>query len=103
MGFDDYRKSCASLRLSLSPHQNFVTSSGAAGIFGVRCEQSQWLPPTPKQVKNNEMDGACGGRGAHRVWWGDLRERDHLEDLGEDMRIILNGYSRSGMGRCGLD
>jgi hypothetical protein len=23
------------------------------------------------------------------VWWGDLRERDHLEDLGRDGRIIL--------------
>jgi hypothetical protein len=22
-------------------------------------------------------------------WWGDLRERDHLEDLGIDGRIIL--------------
>jgi hypothetical protein len=24
-----------------------------------------------------------------RFWWGDLRERDHLEDLGVDVRIIL--------------
>jgi hypothetical protein len=22
-------------------------------------------------------------------WWGDLRERDHFEDLGVDGRIIL--------------
>jgi len=22
-------------------------------------------------------------------WWGDLRERDHMEDLGLDGRIIL--------------
>jgi len=49
------------------------------------------------------VDGACGGRGAYRVWWGDLRERDHLEYLGKDMMIILNRYSRSGIGRCGLD
>jgi len=22
-------------------------------------------------------------------WWGDLMERDHVKDLGEDMKIIL--------------
>jgi hypothetical protein len=27
-------------------------------------------------------------------WLGDLRERDHVEDLGLDERIILNGSSR---------
>ena len=31
---------------------------------------------------------ACMGnrRCAYRVWWGALRERDHLEDLGRHMR-----------------
>ena len=29
------------------------------------------------------------GRGAHRVWWGNLRERDHLEHTGIDGKIIL--------------
>ena len=24
------------------------------------------------------------------VWWGDLKERDHLEDLAVDGNIILN-------------
>jgi hypothetical protein len=28
-------------------------------------------------------------RGAHRVWWGNLTKRDHLEDLGIGGRIIL--------------
>jgi hypothetical protein len=26
---------------------------------------------------------------AYGIWWGDLRERDHLEDLGTGGRIIL--------------
>jgi hypothetical protein len=28
-------------------------------------------------------------RGAYRILWEDLRERDHLEDIGVDGRIIL--------------
>ena len=28
-------------------------------------------------------------RGVYRVWWGNLRERDHLEDPDVDGRIIL--------------
>jgi len=40
------------------------------------------------------MDGACGTYGRqeryiNRVVVGDLREGDHLEDLGVDGRIIL--------------
>jgi hypothetical protein len=38
-----------------------------------------------------------------RCLWGDLRERYYLEELSLDRRIILNGSSRSGMGRRGLD
>jgi len=39
-----------------------------------------------------------GRRGAQLVWWRDPRERDHLEDLRVDGRIIINGSSKSGMG-----
>jgi hypothetical protein len=30
-------------------------------------------------------------RGAAGFWWGNLREGDHLEDLGVDGRKILKG------------
>jgi hypothetical protein len=36
-------------------------------------------------------------------WWGKLRERDHLEDLGVDGRIILRWIFRKWGGRYGLD
>jgi hypothetical protein len=36
-------------------------------------------------------------------WWGNLSERDHLEDLGVNVRITLRWISGSGLGRHGLD
>jgi len=45
------------------------------------------------QIEKNERGGACStlGRGEAYtgVWWGNLGERDHLEDPGIDGRIIL--------------
>ena len=41
--------------------------------------------------------GACstyGGEGYTGVWWGNLMERDHLGDPGEDGRIILRWIFR---------
>jgi len=40
------------------------------------------------------MGGPCGtngGRGERHTgfWWGNLKERGHVEDLGVDGRIIL--------------
>jgi hypothetical protein len=33
-------------------------------------------------------------RGVYVFWWGNLRERDHLEDQGVDSRIILRWLCR---------
>jgi len=58
------------------------------------------------------MGGACstyGGErsGAYRVWGeggaGNLRDRDHLEDPGVDVRIILRWIFRKWDGVHGLD
>jgi hypothetical protein len=42
-------------------------------------------------------------RNTYRVLVGDLRERDKLKELGVDGRVLLNGSSRSGMRKHGLD
>jgi hypothetical protein len=42
------------------------------------------------QIKKREMDGAWGTGEVHtECWWGNLRERDHLENLRVDWGIIL--------------
>jgi hypothetical protein len=33
-------------------------------------------------------------------WWGNLRERDHLEDLGLDRRIILKRIFKKNNGKA---
>ena len=58
------------------------------------------------QVENNEMGWACsmygGGRGEVYTgfWWGNLKERDHLEDPGIDRRTILRWIFRKWDGRA---
>jgi len=54
------------------------------------------------------MGGACSAYGERRggcigSWWGNLRERDHLEDTDVDGRIILRGIFRKWDVGHGLD
>jgi len=37
------------------------------------------------------------------ILWGDLKERDHLENLRVDARIILKGIFKKWAGGHGLD
>jgi len=52
------------------------------------------------------MDGACSRYGAGEVhtgfWWRELRERDHLENVRVDGRIILKWTSSTWTGWTGL-
>ena len=42
---------------------------------------------------------ACGWG----FWWGNLSKRDHLEDLGIEVRMILKCIFKKGDGEHGLD
>jgi hypothetical protein len=45
------------------------------------------------QIEKNEMGGHVERLGEER-WWGNLRERYHLEDSGVDAKIILRRIFR---------
>ena len=51
-------------------------------------------PSIVRMIKSGRMSWArhvarTGGEVYARFWWGNLRERDHLEPTGVDGRIIL--------------
>ena len=65
------------------------------GIFGVRRDEvtGEW-----RKLHNEELNNlyCVWGRGEAYTgfWWGNLRERNHLEDAGVDGRIILRWIFR---------
>ena len=51
------------------------------------------------KIEKNEMGGSCseyGGQERHiqGIWWGNLKERDDLENPSVDGMIILRWISR---------
>jgi len=52
----------------------------SSNIRVIKSKRMRWA----EHVARNEER-----RGVHRVWWGNLRKRDHLEDPSVDGRIIL--------------
>jgi len=42
-------------------------------------------------------------RNAYKCWSGNLKGRDHLEDLGMNEKIILEWILKNGVGRCEMD
>jgi hypothetical protein len=50
------------------------------------------------------MAGRTGGTtGAYRAWWGNWLEKDHMEDLGVDWRILKWMLKKWDGGRHGLN
>ena len=58
-------------------------------------------------IKNDDVWWGMWGRGKAPIgfWWGNLRERTHMEGLAVDGRIILKWSLKTlnGGGRNGLD
>jgi len=59
------------------------------------------------QIEKNEIDNACSmyGEGDEYtgLWWGKLRQGEHLEDPGVDGVIILRWIFRKWDGGHGLN
>jgi hypothetical protein len=54
-------------------------------------------------IETNEMSGICSTYGGEEryvsaFWWGNLRERDHLEDPSIDGRLMLRWIFRKWKG-----
>jgi hypothetical protein len=58
------------------------------------------LTTSNSEYENMRQNNSVQIREIYRVWWGNLRERAHLEDPGIDGRIILRLIFRKWDGRA---
>jgi len=47
------------------------------------------MPSHQEKLDKGNMWHVCGKEGRLGIWWGDLKKRDHINDLVLDRRIIL--------------
>lgn len=45
------------------------------------------------QIKQDEMHKTCGMHGREEFLWGNLKEQDHLDDMGVNGRIMFKKSS----------
>jgi hypothetical protein len=78
------------LRKIFGPKKDEVVRAGKDYITRVLCSVLLTKYYSGDKIKKNEMAWACiTYRKRKGVWWENLRERNHLEDLGVDGGIIL--------------
>ena len=64
--------------------------------------QTLIMPSHQKKLDRRNMWHVCGKEGRLGIWRGDLKKRDHINDLVLDRRITLEWILKAWEGRHGL-